>query len=195
MSRSAFFSRRVSISGALLGLMRETPASARSSRHHARFRRVPRHGARTKRRSPRACRGSATEREHIVRRVGRARIPNEDLPAIIEAMDQPSIDGVNTWFVAKAAKEAGLKVALSGLGGDELLAGYPSFVDVPRWRRRFGPLGCCAGARAVGPPADHAPSLPASRAQTPKALGLAGICEQLGRRLSAAPRACSCPMS
>ncbi len=45
----------------------------------------------------------------------------DDLPAIIEAMDQPSIDGVNTWFVAKAAKEAGLKVALSGLGGDELL--------------------------------------------------------------------------
>ena len=37
-----------------------------------------------------------------------------DLPAIFEAMDQPSIDGVNTWFVAKAAKEAGLKVALSG---------------------------------------------------------------------------------
>jgi asparagine synthase (glutamine-hydrolysing) len=63
-----------------------------------------------------------------------------DLPAILEAMDQPSIDGVNTWFVAKAAKEAGLKVAISGLGGDELLAGYPSFVDLPRWRRRYGPL-------------------------------------------------------
>ena len=35
------------------------------------------------------------------------------LPAILAAMDQPSIDGVNTWFVSKAAKEAGLKVALS----------------------------------------------------------------------------------
>ncbi|MBU6297871.1 MAG: asparagine synthase (glutamine-hydrolyzing) [Alphaproteobacteria bacterium] len=75
--------------------------------------------------------------EHIVRRVG-AREFREDLPAILEAMDQPSIDGVNTWFVSKAAKEVGLKVALSGLGGDELLAGYPSFCDIPRWRRRYG---------------------------------------------------------
>ena len=75
-----------------------------------------------------------------------------DLPAIFAAMDQPSIDGVNTWFVAKAAKEAGLKVAISGLGGDELLAGYPSFVDLPRWRRRYGPLasaGLGGAARMV----------------------------------------------
>lgn len=70
--------------------------------------------------------------EHIVRRVARCEF-EDDLPAILAAMDQPSIDGVNTWFVAKAAKEAGLKVALSGLGGDELLAGYPSFADIPRW--------------------------------------------------------------
>ena len=75
--------------------------------------------------------------EHIIRRVGEREFQN-DLPAILEAMDQPSIDGVNTWFVSKAAKEAGLKVALSGLGGDELLAGYPSFRDIPRWRRRYG---------------------------------------------------------
>ena len=46
-------------------------------------------------------------------------------------MDQPSIDGVNTWFVAKAARELGLKVAISDLGGDELFGGYPSFRDVP----------------------------------------------------------------
>src|SRR5262249_42053329 len=89
---------------------------------------------------------------HIVRHVGEREF-HGDLPAIIEAMDQPSIDGVNTWFVAKAAKEAGLKVALSGLGGDELLAGYPSFVDLPRWRRFFGPLaaipGLGCGARAL----------------------------------------------
>ena len=70
--------------------------------------------------------------EHIVRVVNEAEFKS-DLPAILEAMDQPSIDGVNTWFVAKAAKEAGLKVALSGLGGDEILAGYPSFRDIPRW--------------------------------------------------------------
>lgn len=51
---------------------------------------------------------------------------------LIQAMDQPSIDGVNTWFVARAAAHMGLKVALSGLGGDELFASYPSFRDVPR---------------------------------------------------------------
>jgi asparagine synthase (glutamine-hydrolysing) len=56
----------------------------------------------------------------------------EDLPSIVEAMDLPTIDGLNSWFVSKAAKELGLKVAISGLGGDELFAGYPSFRDVPR---------------------------------------------------------------
>jgi asparagine synthase (glutamine-hydrolysing) len=56
-----------------------------------------------------------------------------DLPLIFESMDQPSIDGVNTWFVAKAASELGLKVAMSGLGGDELFGGYPSFRDIPSW--------------------------------------------------------------
>jgi asparagine synthase (glutamine-hydrolysing) len=56
-----------------------------------------------------------------------------DLPRILDAMDQPTIDGINTWFVAKAARELGLKVAVSGLGGDELFGGYPSFRDIPRW--------------------------------------------------------------
>jgi asparagine synthase (glutamine-hydrolysing) len=56
-----------------------------------------------------------------------------DLPRILGAMDQPSIDGINTWFVSKAARELGLKVAVSGLGGDELFGGYPSFRDIPRW--------------------------------------------------------------
>ncbi len=68
---------------------------------------------------------------HIVRTVDRAEF-ERDLPAIIDAMDLPSIDGINTWFVAKAAREAGIKVALSGLGADECFGGYESFVDVPR---------------------------------------------------------------
>ncbi len=57
---------------------------------------------------------------------------DEALPRILADMDQPSIDGVNTWFVARAAAQAGLKVALSGLGGDELLGGYPGFRQIPR---------------------------------------------------------------
>lgn len=46
---------------------------------------------------------------------------------IFKAMDQPSADGVNSYFVSLAAKEAGLKAVLSGLGADEILGGYPSF--------------------------------------------------------------------
>lgn len=56
-----------------------------------------------------------------------------DLPLIMDAMDQPTIDGLNIWFVSKAARELGLKVAISGLGGDELFGGYPSFASLPRW--------------------------------------------------------------
>lgn len=62
------------------------------------------------------------------------------LPDALAAMDQPTVDGVNTYFVSRAARRAGLTVALSGLGGDELFGGYASFTDVPRavaWRRRL----------------------------------------------------------
>ncbi len=85
---------------------------------------------------------------HSIRVVDEAEFAG-DLPAIFDAMDQPSIDGVNTWFVAKAAREVGLKVALSGLGGDELLAGYPSFTDLPRWRRRYSLAARVPGAGMI----------------------------------------------
>jgi asparagine synthase (glutamine-hydrolysing) len=107
---------------------------------------------------------------HIVRRVDEREF-REDLPSIIEAMDQPSIDGVNTWFVAKAGKEAGLKVALSGLGGDELLAGYSSFVDLPSWRRRFGPFAALPGLGRAARPLIRALA-PGLAREMPKALGL-----------------------
>lgn len=71
---------------------------------------------------------------HHTRVVTKAEFKAE-LPRILAAMDQPSIDGINSWFVSKAAHELGLKVAVSGLGGDELFGGYPSFKDIPRWVR------------------------------------------------------------
>jgi asparagine synthase (glutamine-hydrolysing) len=57
---------------------------------------------------------------------------------LFHAMDQPSVDGVNTFFVSLAARRAGLKVALSGLGGDELFASYSDFRDIPRIVRLTG---------------------------------------------------------
>ena len=81
--------------------------------------------------------------EHSTRWVQRAEF-EADQSNFMAAMDQPSIDGVNAYFVSKAAREVGLKVALSGLGGDELLGGYPSFQDIPRlvhYARPFSFLG------------------------------------------------------
>jgi len=107
---------------------------------------------------------------HIVRHLSEQEF-FEDLPAILEAMDQPSIDGVNTWFVSKAAKEAGLKVAISGLGGDELLGGYPSFSDLPRWRHQFGAFAAIPGLGILARRTIAAVAPRFSRA-TPKALGV-----------------------
>jgi asparagine synthase (glutamine-hydrolysing) len=58
-----------------------------------------------------------------------------DLPRILASFDQPTGDGINTYYVSRAAHAGGVRVALSGLGGDELFGGYPSFKDMPRLAR------------------------------------------------------------
>src|SRR5713226_4367653 len=65
------------------------------------------------------------------------------VPDALCAMDQPTIDGINTYLVSAKTRAAGVKVALTGLGADEMFAGYSNFRRVPRmerFARRFGRL-------------------------------------------------------
>jgi asparagine synthase (glutamine-hydrolysing) len=57
----------------------------------------------------------------------------DQLPDALAAMDQPTGDGINTYVIARAVRGAGISVVLSGLGGDELFGGYPSFARLDRW--------------------------------------------------------------
>lgn len=62
------------------------------------------------------------------------------LPAALDAMDQPSVDGTNVFVLSRLVRQAGLTVALSGQGGDEVFGGYSTFSRVRtavRWRRRL----------------------------------------------------------
>src|SRR6202140_394538 len=70
------------------------------------------------------------------------------LPEALCAMDQPTIDGINTYLVAAKTRAAGVKVALTGLGADEMFAGYSNFRRVPKmelFSKRFGRLPGLAG--------------------------------------------------
>lgn len=102
----------------------------------------------------------AAEAAAFARRLGTAhcevRVADAEVPAafaaFLAATDQPTMDGLNTFLVARAARRAGLVVVLSGLGGDELFGGYATFRDVPRadaLARAGGRLGAAAG-RAIG---------------------------------------------
>jgi asparagine synthase (glutamine-hydrolysing) len=67
----------------------------------------------------------------------------EQLPQALRSLDQPTFDGINTYVVSRAVREAGITVALAGTGGDEVFGGYSSFRELPLARR------IAAAARAV----------------------------------------------
>jgi asparagine synthase (glutamine-hydrolysing) len=77
--------------------------------------------------------------QHVTRWVSQANFADE-FAAFLAAMDQPTLDGLNVWFICKLAQESGCKVALSGLGGDEFFGSYPSFQQIPALVRRLRPL-------------------------------------------------------
>ncbi|TXC81397.1 asparagine synthase (glutamine-hydrolyzing) [Luteibaculum oceani] len=59
----------------------------------------------------------------------------ESIPDAIDAYDYPGVDGINSWIISKITKDAGITMALSGAGGDELFGGYPVFNYVKNWRQ------------------------------------------------------------
>jgi asparagine synthase (glutamine-hydrolysing) len=92
-----------------------------------------------------------------------------DLPRVLASMDQPTIDGINSYFVSKVAVETGLKVALSGLGGDEIFGGYPSFREIPHAVSILSPF---AGLRPLGSALRRITSPILKRFTSPKYAGL-----------------------
>ena len=76
-------------------------------------------------------------RNRLEFRIARSDCPHREWPShsttLLASMDQPTVDGLNVYWISKAAAEAGFKVALSGQGGDELFGGYASH----EWFERF----------------------------------------------------------
>jgi asparagine synthase (glutamine-hydrolysing) len=79
----------------------------------------------------------------------------QKLPDALQAMDHPTGDGINTFVVSQAAKMAGIDMVLSGLGGDELFAGYPIFTQINELQSKKWLLSYPKFARAVAGAAYH----------------------------------------
>ena len=94
---------------------------------------------------------------------------DEEFDHLRAAMDQPSIDGVNTFFVSRAASRVGMKVALSGLGADEIFGGYPSFKEIPRL---VDTIGRVPGRDVLGKPFRMVSAAILRRFTSPKYAGL-----------------------
>jgi asparagine synthase (glutamine-hydrolysing) len=106
--------------------------------------------------------------DHVTTRIGREEFVDL-LDRFIQAMDQPTIDGLNTYLVSRSAAAQGLKVALSGLGGDELFGGYPSFKQIPRllrWGKAVAPF------RSFGSTTERILRLVSPNLMSPKVAGL-----------------------
>jgi asparagine synthase (glutamine-hydrolysing) len=73
----------------------------------------------------------------------------------LNSMDSPSADGINTYVLSGAIRDAGLKVALTGIGGDELFAGYPGFLQYYKFNKLYGSYQMSAPIRKMVSQALH----------------------------------------